>query len=109
METKVPDLLVLRALLGFERWQYANKGLPLGSVKDHLGSIGGVEASRIEDPLGSITAHVVKQVKELVVSVYANKGDIFEASDHGKLRVHTFLNNKSTLLKLRPPTESAKL
>ncbi len=47
METKVPDLLVLRALLGFERWQSANKGLQLGSVKDHLGSIDGVEASRI--------------------------------------------------------------
>ena len=42
------DLLDLRALLGFERRRSANKGLPLGSVKDHLGSIGGVEASRIE-------------------------------------------------------------
>ena len=42
------DLLDLRALLGFERRQSANKGLPLGSVKVHLGSIGGVEASRIE-------------------------------------------------------------
>ena len=41
-------LLDLRALLGFERWQSAKKGLPLGSVKDHLGSIGGVEASIIE-------------------------------------------------------------
>ena len=29
-------------MLGFES---ANKGFPLGSVKDHLGSIGGVEAS----------------------------------------------------------------
>ena len=38
----------LRALLGFERWQSANRGLPLGSVKDHQGSIGGVEASRIK-------------------------------------------------------------
>ena len=38
----------LGALLGFERWQSANKDLPLGSVKYHLGSIGGVEASRIE-------------------------------------------------------------
>ena len=42
------DLLDLRALLGLERWQSANKGLPLGSVEDRLGSIGGVEASRIE-------------------------------------------------------------
>ena len=30
------DLFDLRALLGFERRQSANKGLPLGSVKDHL-------------------------------------------------------------------------
>ena len=44
----IEDLLDLRALLGFERWQSANKGLSLGSVKDHLGSIGGVEASRVE-------------------------------------------------------------
>ena len=54
-----------------------------------------------------ITSHVVKQAKELVVSVYANKGDMFEGADLGKLRVHTFLNNKSILLKLLPPTESA--
>ena len=54
-----------------------------------------------------ITSQVVKQAKELVVSVYANKGDMFEGADLGMLRVHTFLNNKSTLLKLLPPTESA--
>ena len=54
-----------------------------------------------------ITAEVVKQAKELVVSVYANNGDMFEGADPGKLRVHTLLNNKSTLLKLLPPTESA--
>ena len=35
-------------LLGFGRWQSANKGLPLGSVIDHLGSIDEVEASRME-------------------------------------------------------------
>ena len=54
-----------------------------------------------------ITSQVVKQAKELVVSVYANKGDMFEGADLDKLRVHTFLNNKLTLLKLLPPTESA--
>ena len=48
-------LLDLRAVLGFERWQSANKGLPLGSVKDHLGSIGGVEASRIDVVLDGIS------------------------------------------------------
>ena len=42
------DLLGLRAMLGFERWQSANKDLPLVSVKDHLGSIDGVEASIME-------------------------------------------------------------
>ena len=47
-----------------------------------------------------ITAQVVKQANELVVSVYANMGDVFEGTNLGKLRVHTFLNNKSTLLTL---------
>ena len=37
------DLPAWRALLGFELWQSANKGLPLGSVKYHMGSISGVE------------------------------------------------------------------
>ena len=41
------DLLDL-TMLGFERWQSANKGLPLGSVIYHLGSIDGVEASRMK-------------------------------------------------------------
>ena len=42
------DLLDLRAMLGFERWQSANKGFPLGSVIDHLGGIDGVEPSRMQ-------------------------------------------------------------
>ncbi len=32
--------------------------------------------------------------KELVVSVYANQGDMLEGSDLGKHRMYTFLNNK---------------
>ena len=44
-----------------------------------------------------ITAQVVKQANELVVSVYANMGDMFEGANLGKLGVHTFLNNKATL------------
>ena len=36
-----------------------------------------------------ITVEVVKQAKELLVSVYANKGDMFEGSDLGKHRVYT--------------------
>ena len=39
------DLLDLRAMLGFERWQSGNKGLPLGSVIDHMCGIDCVEAS----------------------------------------------------------------
>ena len=42
------SILELRAMLGFERWLSANKGLPLGSVIDHLCGIDGVEASRME-------------------------------------------------------------
>ena len=42
------DLLDLRAMLGFERWQSANKGFPLEYVIDQLGGIDGVEASRME-------------------------------------------------------------
>ena len=41
-------ILCIRAMRGFERWQSANKGLPLGSVIDQLGGIDGVEASRME-------------------------------------------------------------
>ena len=40
-------------------------------------------------------------------SFNANNGDMFEVSDLGKHQVHTFPNNKSTLLKLLAPTESA--
>ena len=54
-----------------------------------------------------ITAECVQQAKELVVSVDANKGDMFEVSDLGKHQVHTFPNNKSTLVNLLAPTESA--
>ena len=42
-----------------------------------------------------------------MVSVYANKGDMFEGSDLGKHQMYTFPNNKSTLLKLLPSKESA--
>ena len=49
------DLPDLRALLGFERWQSANKGLSLGSVKEYQGSIGVVEASRIKVVLDGIS------------------------------------------------------
>ena len=39
----------VRAMLGFERWQSANKRLPLGvCLIPNLGSIDGVEASRMK-------------------------------------------------------------
>ena len=41
-----------------------------------------------------------------MVSVYANKVDIFEGYDLVKRRVYTFLNNKYTLLKVLSPTEN---
>ena len=34
-----------------------------------------------------ITAQVVKQANELVVSVYANMGDVFEGTNFNKLRM----------------------
>ena len=49
------DILYLRAPVRFEHWQSINKGLPLGSVKDHLGSIGGVKASCIQVVLDGIS------------------------------------------------------
>ena len=49
IRSEVKAILDLRAMLGFERWQSKNKGLPLGSVIiDHLCGIDGVEASRME-------------------------------------------------------------
>ena len=44
-----------------------------------------------------------------MVSVYANMGDMFEGANLGKLRVHTFLNNKSTLLTLLYRPRSAHM
>ena len=39
--------------------------------------------------------------------MYTNKQDDFTGSDLCQLRAHKFMNNKSTLLKLLPPTEDA--
>ena len=43
------------------------------------------------------------------VAVYTSTADHFEGADLGKLRAYKFLNNKSTLLKLLPPTEDSFL
>ena len=50
-----PNLLDLRSLLGFVHWQCINNVHPLGSVKYHLGSIGGIDATGMEVKLDGIT------------------------------------------------------
>ena len=57
----------------------------------------------------SLTDVVVTQARELLVAVYSNKHENFSKSSLSKLRAFKFLNNKSTLLKLLPPTEDAFL
>ena len=49
-----------------------------------------------EIPSDSLSDDVIKQARDLTIAV-----------DLGKLRVYKFLNNRSTLLKLLPPTEQA--
>ena len=56
-----------------------------------------------------LTADVINQARNLMIAVYNKKDDAFEGSDLGKLHAYKFLNNKSTLLKLLPPTEDAFL
>ena len=70
------DLLDLRALLGFERWQSDNKGLPLGSIKDHLGIFGAVEASRIEVGLMESNHLVLRRPLGKCYIDYANTAPI---------------------------------
>ena len=60
-----------------------------------------------ENPCDTITDDLLNQARDLTITVYQSKADHFEGSDLGKLRVFKFLNNKSTLLKLLPPTEDA--
>ena len=54
-----------------------------------------------------ITPEVISQARALLIAVFTNKNDDFMGAELGKVRVYTFLNNKSTLLKLLPPTEDA--
>ena len=53
--------------------------------------------------------YLLNQARDLTIAVYTSTADHFEGADLGKLRAHKFLNNKSTLLKLLPPTENAFL
>ena len=50
---------------------------------------------------------MVDQALKLFIKVNNKNSDNFTKSCLGRLRAHTFLNNKSTLLKLLPPTENA--
>lgn len=50
---------------------------------------------------------VINQARDLLVAVYTKMDADFEGSDLEKLRVHKFLNNKSMLFNLLPPTEYA--
>ena len=56
-----------------------------------------------------ITSELINQARQLVIAVYTNRSDAFEDCDLAKVRAHKFLNNRSTMLKLLPPTEDAYL
>lgn len=62
-----------------------------------------------DNQANAITGDLITQARELTIDVYTTKSDQFEDSDLEKLRAYKFLNNKSTLLKLLPPTEDAFL
>jgi len=51
-----------------------------------------------------ITSDLINQARQLVIAVYTNRSGSFEDCDLAKLRAYKFLNNRSTMLKLLPPT-----
>lgn len=62
-----------------------------------------------KDATDNITPYIIKEARDLIIAVYTTKVDNFEESNLVKLRAYKFLNNRSTLLKLLPPTEDAFL
>ena len=60
-----------------------------------------------ENSSDSLSDDVINQARDLTIAVYTSKADHQEDFDLSKLRVYKFLNNRSTLLKLLPPTENA--
>ncbi|XP_034027542.1 uncharacterized protein LOC117511756 [Thalassophryne amazonica] len=62
-----------------------------------------------KDATDDITPNIIKEARDLTIAVYTTRADSFEESDLAKLRTYKFLNNRSTLLKLLPPTENAFL
>ena len=63
---KSTSLLVLTSLLGFEHWQ-SIKGLPLGSVKGHLGNIGDIKASGMGVMLDGISPSSFWSTKNIIM------------------------------------------
>ena len=56
-----------------------------------------------------VTEEVTNQARQLVLEVYSRKQDDFSGSDLCSLRMYKFLNSKSVLMKVLPPTEDAFL
>ena len=56
-----------------------------------------------------ITSDVISRARALLVAVYTINDDNFVSDDLGQVRACKFLNNKSTLLKMLPPTEHSLL
>jgi hypothetical protein len=58
------------------------------------------------DDLLALTDEVKNQARDLLIGVYTKRVDML-GSSLAEVRANKFLNNKSTLLKLLPPTEDA--
>ena len=84
---------------GKKAWLANSKTLDLSAL----------EAFAEDEQSCEVTDVVVSQARELMLAVYSNKHEEFQGASLSKLRVFKFLNNKSTLLKILPPTEDAFL
>lgn len=84
---------------GKKKWLACSKTLDVSAL----------EAFAENEQACELSDVVVTQARELLVAVYSNKNEDFSASSLSKLRAFKFLNNKSTLLKLLPPTEDSFL
>ena len=60
-----------------------------------------------ENPVNVLSEKLKDQARALTIAVYSSKADYKDDFDLGSLRVYKFLNNRSTLLRLLPPTEDA--
>ena len=81
---------------GKKAWFKTNMGLDLPALQEFG-----------ENSSYSLSEDVKNRARDLTIAVYASKADHSEDFDLAKLRVYKFLNNRSTLLKLLPPTENA--